>query len=270
MRYEDLIDRTAPSTASTTWPRFAPAAARSACSSTTPSPRSTSTARADARKLPHFPGHKLLFTDSRAAAAARASRARSASCSRAELGGARAPRPQATAPSRRCPAFNVSPPLENERRGAPQARPGFGASSASTRTALQNVSWALRSSSLPTRGRARGAADHRVRRHRTAELSTLRQLEIRSGQSSVPLLDRHAGLRGGTALDLPPQPGDGAARQGRQPGRRAGGLQERPARARRARPAARLLSRARTRSQRQEEMATLMSALGLAGLLVFT
>jgi multidrug efflux pump subunit AcrB len=145
-------------------------------------------------ELPRFPGHKLIFTDSEASSSA-ASRLTSevsfllqgpSSEELARLA------PQATALLKSVPGLSsVSPPLENERR---QVRLKLDQEIAqklgiSSQAALQNVAWALRGFQLaPFQDQGR-ELPLIIEYDGTAEagLSTLRRMEIRTGQSSVPL-----------------------------------------------------------------------------------
>jgi HAE1 family hydrophobic/amphiphilic exporter-1 len=237
-------------------------------------------AREMREKLPHFPGHKLLFTDSEGGGGnSRLSSEVSfllQGPSSEELGRLA---PQATTLLKSVPGLSsVSPPLENERR---QVRLELDQDLAQklgvdSQTALQNVSWALRGFQLAPYQEAGREVPLIIEYDgtETAGLSTLRQLEIRSGQSSVPLssiatlgfeegprsIYRHNGQATLTLRAKVDNPAD--AQEVYKSGLRAlGGLDL---------PRGYSVAREDSLLQRQEEeMATLMSALGLAGLLVF-
>jgi HAE1 family hydrophobic/amphiphilic exporter-1 len=145
--------------------------------------------------LPRFPGHKLIFTDSDSGSSGAASRLTSevsfllqgpSSEELARLA------PQATALLKSVPGLSsVSPPLENERR---QVRLKLDQEIAQklgidSQTALQNVAWALRGFQLAPFQESGREVPLIIEYDGTAEagLSTLRRMEIHSGQSSVPL-----------------------------------------------------------------------------------
>ncbi len=145
--------------------------------------------------LPRFPGHKLLFTDSDAGSSGAASRLTSevsfllqgpSSEELARLA------PQAIALLKGVPGLSsVSSPLENERR---QVRLKLDQEIAQklgidSQTALQNVAWALRGFQLAPYQEPGREVPLIIEYDGTADagLSTLRRMEIRSGQSSVPL-----------------------------------------------------------------------------------
>jgi len=145
------------------------------------------------KDLPRFPGHKLLFMDSEGGGGN--SRLTSEVSfllqgpSSEELGRLA---PQATALLKSVHGLSsVSPPLENERR---QVRLKFDQDLAqklgvSSQAALDNVSWALRGFQLAPYQEAGREVPLIIEYDGTdtAGLSTLRDLEIRSGQSAVPL-----------------------------------------------------------------------------------
>jgi multidrug efflux pump subunit AcrB len=173
---------------------------------------------------------------------------------------------------------SVSPPLENERR---QVRLKLDQDIAQklgidSQTALQNVAWALRGFQLSPFQEPGREVPLIIEYDGTAEagLSTLRRMEIRSGQSAVPLssiatlgfedgqrtIYRHNGqstLTLRAKLDNP-----ATAQECYQAGLRAlEGLDL---------PRGFSVARADSLLQRQEaEMSTLLSALGLALVLVF-
>jgi HAE1 family hydrophobic/amphiphilic exporter-1 len=145
--------------------------------------------------LPRFPGHKLVFTDSEAGSSGAASRLTSevsfllqgpSSEELARLA------PQAIALLKAVPGLSsVSPPLENERR---QVRLKLDQEIAQklgidSQTALQNVAWALRGFQLAPYQEPGREVPLIIEYDGTADagLSTLRRMEIRSGNSTVPL-----------------------------------------------------------------------------------
>ncbi len=143
--------------------------------------------------LPRFPGHKLLFTDSDSGGGS----SRLTSEVNFLLQGPNSEElarlaPQATALLKSVPGLSsVSPPLENERR---QVRLKFDQEIAQklgvdSQSALQNVAWALRGFQLAPFQEPGREVPLIIEYDGTADvgLSTLRRLEIRNGQSSVPL-----------------------------------------------------------------------------------
>jgi len=232
--------------------------------------------------LPRFPGHRLIFTDADAGSNGGASRLASEVSfllqgpSSEEL--ARIA-PQAIALLKSVPGLsNISPPLENERRQVSlkldqEIAQKLGIDS---QTALQNVSWALRGFQLAPFQEPGREVPLIIEYDGTAEagLSTLRRMEIRSGKSSVPLssiatLDFEEGQRtiyrhnGQSTLTLRAKLDNPAsAQECYRAGLRAlDGLDL---------PRGYSVSRADSVLQRQEqELATLVSALLLALVLVF-